>query len=124
MAAIRTYVVTTRRCQEQSRTILLGASNSWFSLVLSTLAVPNAVDKLSQLVEEHWHVLGKVTSQQNIELLRQIGQLEHFAAYSDAGIWEKVEARKNGPDVSKAASPANLKVPEWQVLSNPAVAPS
>src|SRR5438552_7447167 len=111
-------------CQEQSRTILLGASNSWFSLVLSTLAVPNAVDKLSQLVEEHWHVLGKVTSQQNIELLRQIGQLEHFAAYSDSGIWEKVEARKNGPDVSKAASPANLKVPEWQVLSNPAVAPS
>jgi len=53
-------------CQEQSRTILLGASNSWFSLVLSTLAVPNAVDKLGQLVEDHWHLLGVVTSLQNI----------------------------------------------------------
>src|SRR5205085_1751218 len=66
-------------CQEQSRTISLGASNSWFSLALSTLAVPNALDRLAQLVEEHWHVLGKVTSQQNIELLRMIGQLGHFS---------------------------------------------
>src|SRR5881398_1518148 len=112
MAAIRTYVVTTRRCQEQSRTILLGASNSWFSLVLSTLAVPNAVDKLGQLVEEHWHLLGKATSQQNIELLRKIGQLEHFSAYADADIWEKVEARNNASaagDASDDAPPPSLK---------------
>lgn len=110
-------------CQEQSRTILLGASNSWFSLVLSTLAVPNAVDKLAQLLEEHWHLLGKVTSQQNIQLLRQIGHLEHFSAYTDADIWEKVEARKNTSPASDDAPLPSLKVPEWQVLSNPAAAP-
>src|SRR6266702_4403864 len=113
-------------CQEQSRTILLGASNSWFSLVLSTLAVPNAVDKLSQLVEEHWHLLGKVTSQQNIELLRKIGQLEHFSAYADKDIWEKVEARKNASEAAEASDetpPPSLKVPEWKVLSNPTSAP-
>lgn len=110
-------------CQEQLRTILLGASNSWFSLVLSTLAVPNAVDKLGQLVEDHWHLLGKVTSQQNIELLRGIGQLEHFSAYSDEDIWEKVEARKNDSEASDDAPLPSLKVPEWKVLSNPTVAP-
>src|SRR5258708_6068223 len=113
-------------CQEQSRTILLRASNSWFSLALSTLAVPNAVDKLGQLVEEHWHLLGKAPSQQNIELLRQIGQLEHFSAYADADIWEKVEARNNASaagDASDDAPPPSLKVPEWRVLSNPAAAP-
>ena len=113
-------------CQEQLRTILLGASNSWFSLVLSTLAVPNAVDKLGQLVEEHWHLLGKATSQQNIELLRQIGQLEHFSAYADKDIWEKVEARNTASaagDASDDAPPPSLKAPEWRVLSNPAAAP-
>ena len=110
-------------CQEQLRTILLGASNSWFSLVLSTLAVPSAVDKLGQLVEDHWQLLGKVTSQQNIELLRLIGQLEHFSAYSDANIWEKVEAKKNTSETSDDLPLPSLKVPEWKVLSNPTIAP-
>ncbi len=112
-------------CQEPSRTILLGASNSWFPLLLSTLAVPNAVDKLEQLVEEHWHLLSKTTSQQNIELLRQIGQLEQFAAYDDAAIWHKVEARQDAEALGEQAAPApvSLKVPEWHVLSHPETAP-
>jgi len=112
------------KCQAQSRAILLGASNSWFPLVLSALAVPDAVDRLGQLVEEHWHILEKVTSQQNIELLRHIGQLGHFVAFSDAQIWEKVESKKNASRLDEDASPPSLKTPEWQVLSNPAVAPS
>ncbi len=112
------------KCQAQSRAILLGASNSWFPLVLSALAVPDAVDRLGQLVEEYWHILEKVTSQQNIELLRHIGQLGHFVAFSDAQIWEKVESKKNASRLDEDASPPSLKTPEWQVLSNPAVAPS
>ncbi len=112
------------KCNEQLRTILLGASNSWFPLVLSTLAVPNAVDRLAQLVAEHWHILGKTTSQQNIELLRQIGQLEHFASYSDAAIWEKVESKQNEHEEDASTTPSSLKAPEWQVLSNPLLAPS
>lgn len=110
-------------CQEPLRTILLGASNSWFPLVLSTLAVPNAVDTLGQLVEEHWHLLEKVSGQQNIELLRHIGQLERFAGYTDAEIWEKVETRRNEYDEDEEDAPPSLKTPEWQVLSNPAHAP-
>jgi hypothetical protein len=111
------------QCQEQSRTILLGASNSWFSLVLSTLAVPNAVDTLGQLVEEHWHLLGKVSNQQNIALLRQIGQLERVASYTDAAIWSKVEAKLSVGDKDDETPPQYLKAPEWRVLSNPATAP-
>ena len=111
------------QCQEQSRTILLGASNSWFSLVLSTLAVPNAVDTLGQLVEEHWHLLGKVSNQQNIALLRQIGQLERFASYTDAAIWSKVEEKLSVGEKDDEAPPQYLKAPEWRVLSNPTAAP-
>ncbi len=113
----------TEPCQEQTRTILLGASNSWFPLVLSTLAVPNAVDTLGQLVEEHWHLLEKVTSQQNIELFRQIGQLERFAGYPTGEVWEKVQSRKREQDESDEDAPPSLKAPEWQVLSHPEQAP-
>jgi hypothetical protein len=111
------------QCQEQARAILLGASNSWFSLVLSALAVPDAVDRLGQLVSESWHLLERVTSQQNIELLRHIGQLGSFNGYSDEQIWEKVEAKQRASSAAMGATPPNLKVPEWRVLSNPAAAP-
>jgi Domain of unknown function (DUF1998) len=112
------------QCHEQWRAILLGASNSWFSIALSTLAVPNAVDSLGQLVEEHWHILEKATSQQNVELLRHIGQLGNFAAYADAKIWEKVEAKKNASVGSTSSTQPDLKAPEWKVLSHPSTAPS
>ena len=109
-------------CEERSRTILLGASNSWFPIVLSALAVPNAVDKLAQLVDDHWHILEKVESQQNIDLLKQLGVLQHFATYTTDEIWEKIEERKH--QSSSEDAPPSLKTPEWRVLSNPTLAPS
>jgi len=100
-------------CEERSRTILLGASNSWFPIVLSALAVPHAIDRLAQLVEEHWHVFEKVKDQQNIDLLKQLGLLQHFAMYGAAEIWEKVEAKKNQATSGDSPAPG-LKVPEWR----------
>jgi len=111
-------------CQEGARAILLGASNSWFPLLLSTLAVPNAIDKLEQLIEEHWHLFSKAANQQNIELLRQIGQLEQFSGYSDAAIWQKVEARQHEVQQEEDENAVPLKVPEWRVLSHPESAPT
>lgn len=105
------------QCERPSRTISLGASNSWFPVILSTLAVPTASDRLQQLVDEHWHILSKTSSQQNIELLRQVGQLPRLASYAASEIWSQVAARLNG---ESAAEPVGLKVPEWQSLSQPA----
>ena len=39
-------------CKVQQRTILLGASNSWFPVMLSALSIPGTPDKLGQFVEE------------------------------------------------------------------------
>ncbi len=44
-------------CTEDNRAILLGASNSWFPLLLSALSVPSSTDKLAQLVHDTWTVL-------------------------------------------------------------------
>jgi hypothetical protein len=42
-------------CKEEARTILLGASNSWFPLVMSALSLPpRTQDKLALLVAEQW----------------------------------------------------------------------
>ncbi len=110
-------------CEQPSRAISLGASNSWFPIVLSTLAVPIVTDRLGQCVEEYWHVLEKTTSEQNIALLRQLGMFPRLdLAFTDAEIWAKVEAKKDGTASPAEEQPVGLKVPEWQILTRPETA--
>ncbi len=110
-------------CPEQMKTILLGASNSWFGLTLTALSVPVAADRLGQLVDTTWHVLEKTTSKQNIELLRMIGQLVAFDVYSDDDVWAAVERKRAGGGAATEES-RSLKAPEWRVFISPATAPS
>ena len=106
-------------CREEPvNAILLGASNSWFPVMLSALSIPSATNTLEQLLTENWATLDKATSKQNIELLRQVGQLRAFAQYSDDQVWEAVE-RKRGHAESEDAAPTSLKEPEWQIFSRP-----
>jgi hypothetical protein len=102
--------------------MLQGASNSWFPLLLSALAVPQASTKLGQLVDDHWTVLEKVQSEQNIELLQQVTpQLRDFSEYTPAQIWEAVQA-KRAKSASDGGDAGDLKTPEWEVFIDPASA--
>ncbi len=109
-------------CNQQMKSILLGASNSWFGLTLTALAVPVAVDKLPQLIDTHWHVLERTSSQQNIQLIRDLGLLPHFVDYSDEAIWAAAEQKRHGASTD-TRRPQNLKHPEWKVFSQPSNAP-
>ncbi|HEX4142959.1 MAG TPA: DUF1998 domain-containing protein [Pirellulales bacterium] len=99
--------------------MLQGASNSWFGLMLSALAIPRGSNELAQLVEEHWAVLAKVQSEQNIELLQQVTpQLRDLSEYTSSEIWQAVQAKKTAvPEESE--NPADLKTPEWEVFTDP-----
>lgn len=110
-------------CTEQMKTILLGASNSWFPVLLSALSIPTAVDRLSQLVETQWHLLEKAMSLQNIGLLRTTGLLTALAGYTDEAIWAVVERKQSGNGVYPARR-ETLKAPEWNVFTHPEQAPS
>jgi len=103
--------------------MLQGASNSWFSVMLSVLSVPNSADKLAQLVDENWTVLEKVTGPDFIAFARNIGQLGDFAKFTDAEVWAKVEKKRAG-GVDQGADPKDLKSPEWAVFTDPAAAPT
>jgi hypothetical protein len=100
--------------------MLQGASNSWFPILLSALAIPQASTKLAQLIDDHWTVLEKVQSEQNIELLQQVTpQLRDLSEYTSAQIWEAVQAKR-----AKSAGDGNeeltdLKTPEWEVFIDP-----
>lgn len=105
-------------CDQQMKTMLLGASNSWFPVVPSALSIPVGEDRLSQLVNQQWGVLDRVTDTDRLRLLRDVGALRDFAAYSDDQLWEAIERRRReGEGVPPGEG--DLKAPEWEVLSRP-----
>lgn len=99
--------------------MLQGASNSWFGIMLSALAIPQAAGKLGQLVDDHWTILEKVQSEQNIELLQQVTpQLRDLAEFTPSEIWQAVQAKRTAvPEAN--GEPADLKTPEWKVFIDP-----
>ncbi len=98
--------------------MLQGASNSWFGITLTALAIPQASGKLKQLVEDNWTTLEKVQSEQNIELLQSISQLRDLSEYTPAEIWQAVQAKKNATP-HDSGDPSDLKTPEWDVFTDP-----
>jgi len=101
-------------CKEQSETILLGASNSWFPITLSALSIPTKVDKLPQLVEERWVVLQHIAQKEFIAPARAMGNLKGLEGYSDADVWAAIEAHR--ADAVPDAQSADLKTPEWEIF--------
>ncbi|MCG9094227.1 DUF1998 domain-containing protein [Laribacter hongkongensis] len=110
-------------CKEPAKTILLGASNSWFPTALSALSIPRATDKLSKMVEEQWAELKDTDDVDEIKLLRKKIQkfqslIPLFSEYKDEEIWGAIQAKRNGAE--SASIPAeDLKLPEWQIFSTP-----
>jgi hypothetical protein len=106
-------------CHERMCTITLGASNTWFASLMSTLTIPKKGDRLAQLVEENWALLSKAQSAVFITAFRAAGQLNAFVQYSDEQVWKAIEARAGG----QQSDAGDLKTPEYEVLTNPANSP-
>jgi hypothetical protein len=103
-------------CDKPPRTILLGASNSWFAVSLSVLHVPPAAkDRLARLVQDHWDsVLSKVKNPAVLEYLREEGKLGAFSDITDQILWAAIQARRAA---GEGARSEDLKGPEWRALS-------
>jgi hypothetical protein len=106
--------------------MLLGASNSWFPINLSALAVPGAgVSLLAQLVEDHWSLFDQVTSPEILAAFRGTaalqGAFQPFEDFDNAEIWQQILA-KRGAQPADAADHEDLKTPEWRafVAADPA----
>lgn len=104
-------------CDLQMRTIILGASNTWFPVSLSTIAIPVSADTILQLVEENWGVLRAVPSVEVVQFMRTIGQLGRLSHYPDAKIFSAIQQyRQQEATGSTAPSKPDLKAPEWEVF--------
>ena len=91
--------------------MLLGTSNLWFPEVYSTLALPAEGLQIDQLVEENWANLQKLESTQNVELIRNFGQLGDFIGYSNEEIWDAIQRRHNRTSDDETLTVTDLKTP-------------
>ena len=112
-------------CAEEARTILLGASNTWFPLVMSALTVPIASeDRLAGLVDEHWGALKEIPSLEVARYVTAPSRMPALVEFTADEIWETIRARRDGPPPGDADD-EDLKVAEWDRLTqSPVPAPS
>lgn len=110
-------------CDQEPRTILLGASNSWFPVSLGVLSVPSRAGVLDQLVEDRWAVLQEIDSPGTLAYaLKRDPELVALREYAPDDVWDAIESRRAGG--AGADGSEDLRAPEWEVLSKPLHAPS
>ncbi|EMJ7188119.1 DUF1998 domain-containing protein [Vibrio vulnificus] len=109
-------------CDEDAKGVLLGATNSWFPVTLSALAIPLTRDPIIQLVQDGWNNLSKAKSAADVEirmeLLVENALLPGIDKYSPEEVWKVIELIRNG-DVSGTVTQEDIKGPEWDVFINP-----
>ena len=113
-------------CEKQMKTILLGASNSWFPITLSALSIPTTSNQLIQTVEKYWTSLGKAPNQTTLETLIQVFQatnqfpelLQELSKHSIEKVWQIIENKQHQPENTDESAIRDLKTPEWEVFSN------
>ena len=109
-------------CNEKPRAVLLGSTNSWFSISLSVLAIPQGKDQLAQLLSDGWNYFADLESEAEVKVvlktLIKTGNLPGIEAFSVEQVWKAVEARLHGTE-EEAPKEVDIKRPEWRVLTSP-----
>jgi hypothetical protein len=109
-------------CQEQARAVLLGATNSWFPITLSALAIPLARDPISQLVQDGWEYFADLDSEAEVAVtvrtLKKTGALPGIDKHSPKAVWDVIQSIKGGTAATGVAD-VDIKGPEWEVLTDP-----
>lgn len=111
-------------CEEHPRAVLLGATNSWFPITLSVLAIPLEGDQLSQLLADGWEYFSDVESVDEVRLvvktLTKSASLPGIERYEPSEIWKAIEDRRAGKGAAATPmSEGDIKRPEWNVLASP-----
>lgn len=112
-------------CKEESRTILLGASNSWFPIVMSALSLPpNIKDTVGLLVAEHWGQLKDIPNKDIAAFVTAPSRMPALADFTADQIWEGIEAARAREKGKSPQEDVDLKSAEWAVLNTIGSAPN
>ncbi len=115
--------VYNEKCNQPARAVLLGATNSWFPITLSVLAIPHTGNSLNQIVADGWKYFEKAKSEDGVEIIRDTlkegGLLPGIDKFTAQDLWRTISARKSGTAQTDVIGSDDIKRPEWTVLTHP-----
>jgi hypothetical protein len=112
-------------CDEEAKTLLLGASNTWFGVTRSALAIPiEASSPVDQEVEAAWSDLANplIVDEKTLEMALNFNPaLQKLKGFPLPELWSAIERRRMGSQDGEEA--LDLKLPEWERFIEPGHAP-
>ncbi|HPZ09614.1 MAG TPA: DUF1998 domain-containing protein [Candidatus Eremiobacteraeota bacterium] len=106
-------------CDEPLTSLVLGASNSWFPLLLSVLSVPTSDDELVEMINKYWqNYFYDVDRPEVIKFVLKTEALKRLNKYTTDEIWHAIEWKRNNLSGSNEEI-SDIKGPEWKLLTNP-----
>ena len=97
----------------------MGATNSWFPVTVSVLAIPTRENELAQLVADNWSVLNVITSVEMLTMAFTMwqaqGLLVELRSYGVNDVWAAIEKERK-PKKAEEVTDEDIKVPEWNEL--------
>ena len=110
-------------CREAPKTVLLGATNSWFPITLSALSIPHLGDTLTQLIENGWEDLSDVETPEELKgalkIFKKRNVLLGIEKYDIEEIWKAIVRKREEKETVQAYAELDIKRPEWDVLIQP-----
>lgn len=110
-------------CDEEPRAVLLGATNSWFPISLSVLAIPMERSQLFQLIMDGWEYFHDAESPEEVKAIvktmKKGNLLPGIDDYEAQEIYEAIERRRQGETGDAIVTEGDIKSPEWDVLVSP-----
>lgn len=107
-------------CKEKPKTIVLGASNSWFGKIATVISLPLNISDLEQVVVDNWDKFSEIPS---LEILkyelnpkRLIAEIPKLADADPDDLYKIIERFKKEPP---KAGEIDLRTPEWESFSHP-----
>ena len=112
-------------CGIETRTLGLGATNSWFAMQVRAFVLPLAEDEVDQRVAENWpqlSVLAAVPAETAKKLLPSLACWPDVEPYGVDAVWQAIQRRAEEEEAGEDEGPSDidLKGPEWQAFIRPA----
>ncbi|MGW3467697.1 DrmB family protein [Saccharopolyspora sp. NPDC000995] len=114
------HLGTFSECARQTRTLVLGATNSWFPMQLRAITLPRAKNPIDHLVAEYAEqlqllaALDETTAKRLMPTQTCWPQLE---PYGPDAVWQALK-RHSAADDSAEEAVEDLRTPEWKAFTD------
>ena len=116
---LRTY--DQKGCSLTPSPMLLGASNMWFPITRSALALPSTeADEIARAVDEAWGSLASIPQRVVFDyVINDKAELAPLRDYAADAVWVAIEERRSQDAEAPTSNSSDLKRPEWERFIDP-----